>query len=101
MDGSDWASQDRVSLGVFLNGDAMDARDGATGRPHDASFLLLVNASAHDVAFQLPRSPWAQSYVPMLDTAAATGEPASSEPLAAHASLDRPGRSLLVLRANR
>jgi isoamylase len=52
----DWEGGKVLSLGVFLNGDALRDRDERGQRVVDDSFYLAFNAHHEDVAFTLPAS---------------------------------------------
>jgi isoamylase len=69
MSDQDWAEWFAKSFMVFLNGDALRARD-ERGRPlHDDSFLLLFNAHVDAVTFTMPGAPWGERWETVFDTA--------------------------------
>ncbi len=89
-----WQADAARSLTVFLNGDGIPGR-GPRGEPvTDDSFLLCFNADRDPVGFTLPGADYGGKWRTEIDTAAPDGEPAV---LAAEDTLDRLGRSLLVL----
>ncbi|WP_018656693.1 glycogen debranching protein GlgX [Actinomadura flavalba] len=70
MTGGDWDAGYAKSLGVYLNGDAINEPD-RRGRPvRDDSFLLLINAGADPVTFTLPGPDYGEHWTCELDTAA-------------------------------
>jgi glycogen operon protein len=104
-DGSDMSSEEwgqwfAKSFAVFLFGEGLLSRD-ERGRPeHDASFLFLANAHTDVVQFTLPGAPFGARWAVEIDG----GRPCRVKPSEKHdagAKLDRPGLSLLVLRAKR
>jgi isoamylase len=50
----DWDSADSRAIGVFLNGDELQAETRSGEEVRDDSFLLLFNAYFDDVVFRLP-----------------------------------------------
>ena len=54
MTGRDWEHGEAV-LGMFLNGEAIEARGPRGEEVEDDSFVLLFNAHAEDRTFKLPR----------------------------------------------
>jgi glycogen operon protein len=79
MDEADWTNGYARTLGVFLNGDAID-ETGPRGEPVEGdSFLLLMNAHSETVEFTLPGKPFGTSWRMELDTAAPSGAPLGAE----------------------
>ncbi|HTY19896.1 MAG TPA: glycogen debranching protein GlgX [Myxococcota bacterium] len=112
---SDWKTGFAKSLGVFLNGDAIGARDPRGEEIRGASFYLVFNAHSDAVSFRLPPLPAgsaASSMGPPSEPASPAGTPSWSVVLdtaspsteagawraEAQAELKVEGRSLLVLR---
>ena len=91
MTDADWFDESRQTLGMWLEG----------GKVGDDSWLLLLHAGADDLDLTLPDATFGKSFVPVLDTAAAHGEPADEGGVEPGAIVRRPGRSLLLLRALR
>jgi glycogen operon protein len=96
MSEQDWTEWSAKSFMLFLNGEALRSRDEHGRCERDDSFCLVFNAHVDTVGFTLPGAPWAERWMPVLDTA-------SEDPLAAAdgpapAVLERPGLSLLVLK---
>ena len=54
MSDDDWNGGRAQSLAIFLNGEGIPDRDEVGERVIDDSFLLLVNASPHQMTFTLP-----------------------------------------------
>jgi glycogen operon protein len=67
MQPSDWAGAQ--TLQVFLSGTTITARGPRGETLTDQSFLLVLHVGADDVEITLPGRPWADCYVPVLDTA--------------------------------
>jgi isoamylase len=75
----DWENHDHRALGVFLNGEATDARD-RHGRPvHGDSFLVLFNAHHEDTVFRLPAARFGGRWNVELTTAAPEIEAGAQE----------------------
>jgi isoamylase len=75
----DWENHDQRALGVFLNGEATDARD-RHGRPvHGDSFLVLFNAHHEDTVFRLPAARFGGRWNVELTTAAPEIEAGAQE----------------------
>ncbi len=96
MTAEDWDAAHVKSLGMFLNGHGIRARD-RRGQPIvDSSFLLYFNAHSGPVDFDLPAEEYGQQWDVVVDTTTA------EEPEAQFAAGDRitvQARSVLVLRA--
>jgi isoamylase len=68
MTDDDWAAGFAKSLTVFLNGNGISERD-LRGEPvRDDSFLLMFNASEHDLKFAVPAPPYGEQWKRELDT---------------------------------
>ena len=80
-DGTEMTEQDwnahEVSVGLFLNGEAITSPGSRGERVVDTSFLLLINASADPRKWTISGS-WGQDWECVLDTAA-TAEHATDE----------------------
>ena len=80
-DGSEMTEEDwnnpEVSVGLFLNGEAITSPGSRGERVVDTSFLLLINASADPRKWTISGS-WGQDWECVLDTAA-TAEHATDE----------------------
>jgi isoamylase len=73
MDGSrmsdgDWTNGYAQSVMVFLNGDAIAEPDTRGERIVDDSFLMLFNASPHDLSFTLPGEEYGGHWHVVVDT---------------------------------
>jgi len=75
MTGEDWDAGFAKSLTVFLNGQAITEPDRRGERIADDSFLLLFNASEHDVVFAIPPRRYGPRWTTVLDTALPRAEP--------------------------
>jgi isoamylase len=98
MTDEDWAAGFAKSLIVFLNGDAISEPDQRGERITDDSFLLLFNASEHDLDFTVPPPDYGEHWVLELDSA--DPQPAQGGPAAAKAgdTVTLTSRSLRLLR---
>jgi glycogen operon protein len=65
----DWVAHFPKSIGVFLNGDAIDDVDANGEHVTDDSFLLLFNAHDGSVPFVLPGPELGERWTRLLDTA--------------------------------
>jgi glycogen operon protein len=98
MTDQDWAEWFAKSFMVFVNGDALRARD-ERGRPvRDDSFCLLFNAHGEPVTFTLPGDPYGQKWQPVIDTAADAAFSPGDAVFEKGRVVERPGLSLLVIR---
>lgn len=68
MDDDDWDAGFARSVGLFLNGEAINGRDPRGQRITDDSFLLLFNAHHEPIDWTLPKQ-WEDQWDPILDTA--------------------------------
>jgi glycogen operon protein len=96
MEDQDWAEGLAKTLGVFLNGDALET--GRRGEEYtDDSFLLLFNAHPEPVTFTLPSPRWGDEWELLTDTRSASVE--QDQPaLKPGDTVDVEGRSMAVLR---
>jgi isoamylase len=69
MTGEDWDAGFAKSLTVFLNGQAISEPDRRGDRVADDSFLLMFNASEHDLVFAIPPRRYGPRWTTVLDTA--------------------------------
>lgn len=97
MQPEDWDSGFGRSVGVFLNGDGIRAKDTRGRRITDVNFLLYFNAHDDMVNFTLPADEYAPAWDIIIDTA---GHNADTEPVKAGAVLPVDAKSLVVLRAH-
>ncbi|MEZ5115279.1 MAG: glycogen debranching protein GlgX [Candidatus Nanopelagicales bacterium] len=75
MDESDWTNGFARTLGVFLNGEALDDVDERGQPVVGDSFLLLMNAHSEPMDFTLPGAPFGEDWLVEIDTSALTGGP--------------------------
>jgi glycogen operon protein len=94
MSGEDWDAGFALSVGLFLNGEAIADRDRRGQRVTDDSFLLLFNAHHKAIKWRLP-TPWAEWWEPILDTSALRRQ---SKALKSGRARRVAGRSVVVLR---
>jgi glycogen operon protein len=95
---ANWFDTQLRSIGMYLDGRGLRHRDRRGRLIMDDSFLLLLHAGDDPVRWTLPGPPWADWYVPVLDTAQPGGTP--SEPRA-EGAVDLGARSVLLLRVAR
>ena len=69
MSDDDWDSGYAKSVGVFMNGQSIQATDPYGGRVVDDTFLVLFNASEFDLDWALPDDRWGTWWVVDLDSA--------------------------------
>jgi isoamylase len=95
MTDRDWRETRLMSIGVFLNGDAV-SEPGPRGEwVRDRNFLLLFNARPEPVTFRLPGPDYASGWKPVVDTSGVLG----AEPLGPGTSAEVLDHSVVVLRA--
>jgi glycogen operon protein len=102
MSDHDWESGFAKSVGVFMNGQSIKARDLYGTRLVDDSFMVIFNAGELDLDWRLPERRWAPRWVVELDTAdPATGTAdRPSRYVDAAGSIPVSSRSLVLLRAS-
>ena len=96
MTDEDWARDDTRALAVFLNGREIDEQDNDGRQIRGHSFLLLVNADHEPVTFTLPAPSTGTDWTTELSTA--RPDETDESPLSAGATLELPGRAMVVLR---
>ena len=94
-----WDDPDARVLGVFLNGEGLDAVDEHGEEIRDDSFVVLINAHHESVPFTLPSRRFGLRWAAVLSTA----EPdlPDRDTLPPRAAVSVPSRSLLLLRRAR
>jgi glycogen operon protein len=98
MTKKDWDVGFAQSLMVFLNGGAITEAD-RRGQPiHDDSFLVLFNASPHELEFTMPPARYGEVWETVLDTAHPAGPYGDPEPVKAGGLVPVRDRSVQVLR---
>ncbi|WP_323959084.1 glycogen debranching protein GlgX [Arthrobacter sp. JZ12] len=93
----DWNAGFGRSIGVFLNGQGIHGRDQRGQRITDVNFLLYFNANEDAVKFTIPSAEYGEMWDEVIDTA---GVYADSDPIAAGATVNVEGKSMVVLRAH-
>jgi isoamylase len=91
----DWETAERRTLGVFLNGDALEETDARGVEVRDDSFLVLFNAGHEPCDFRLPVGAYGRRWVLELSTEDPAAEPTQ---YAARASVGLGPRGMLLLR---
>ncbi|MEZ5239348.1 MAG: hypothetical protein R2716_10530, partial [Microthrixaceae bacterium] len=95
MSEEDWTDVPTLSVGVFLNGQALAQPDRFGRITSDDTFLLLFNGSDEDLSWKLPSRRWGSSWVNEIDTAAPG---VRQRVVAAGRVTERPAHSVAVLR---
>jgi glycogen operon protein len=70
----DWENDGARAIGVFLNGDEVDAQTPHGEDERDESFLLLFNAHYEPITFRLPARRFAARWAHELATGSVDGE---------------------------
>jgi isoamylase len=97
MTRADWGRGDAHSLGVYLNGDAIEEVDAHGNPVRGRSFLLLFNAHFEPVTFKLPTRRFGPGWTFIVGTAEPE-RPEASLDWVARAEIPVEARSALVLR---
>ncbi|WP_066042739.1 glycogen debranching protein GlgX [Herbiconiux solani] len=97
MQPEDWDSPLSRSIGVFLNGEGIRARDTRGQALSDVHFLMYFNAHDERQDFALPSDEYAESWDVVIDTA---GEAADSQVFKAGGTMTVEARSMVVLRVH-
>ncbi len=96
MNDDEWDTHFVKTLGVMLNGDAIDVRDWHGNPIRDNTFLLLLNAAHEPVDFVLPGEP-DRFWSVVIDTADEAGFVAEGGRLKAEEAVPLNERSLVLL----
>jgi glycogen operon protein len=91
-----WATGERQSLGMLLNGDMIPDRGPRGERITDDTLLVLLHSHHEDTRWQMPTG-WGARWEVILDTAQ-PDEPPGMRTVAAGDALDVTSRSLVILR---
>ncbi|HEY8141274.1 MAG TPA: glycogen debranching protein GlgX [Kofleriaceae bacterium] len=75
MTDDDWRAAPARGLGVFLNGDGIESRDGYGYRVRDDSFYIMFNAGHEPASFKLPPVLATDRWIRVFDTVQAEFEP--------------------------
>ncbi|HZZ97088.1 MAG TPA: glycogen debranching protein GlgX [Jatrophihabitantaceae bacterium] len=98
---SDWFDAGLRSIGMYFDGRGLRHRDRRGQLIMDDSFLLLLHAGDQGGRFTLPGAPWADQYVPVVDSNRRGGVPANSRAIAGGTAFRIGARTVLLLRAER
>jgi glycogen operon protein len=85
------------TLGIYLNGDAIQNPDERGRRIVDDTFYLLFNSHFDTVEFRMPPRAWSPSWTIVLDTANPEVTEDSGTHHAANSIVTAPAWSLIVL----
>jgi isoamylase len=83
---ADWFSTGTETLGMFLSGHGLQARNRRGQRVLDDSFMLVVHGGPDLTRFTLPGAPWARSWTVLLDTSVDGPPPGTLSPPASPGS---------------
>jgi glycogen operon protein len=97
MQPEEWDSSLSRSVGVFLNGQGIRARDQRGNPLSDVHFLLYFNAHDEEQVFCLPSAEYAPAWDVVIDTA---GAAADSQVFDAGDEMTIEARSMVVLRVH-
>jgi isoamylase len=97
MEDSQWDESYAKSIGVFLNGDALER--GRRGEEYtDDSFLLLFNAHHEPISFTLPDARFGERWAVVVDTRTDDVTEEGGAVVKAGEAIDVDARSVVVLR---
>jgi glycogen operon protein len=96
MTDEEWAAGWQRTLGMRLDGDALEVLDERGRRIKDDTFLLLLNAHHEPVPFTLPAFVSDATWTIIFDTSRPELDP-SKENVAGHQEVTLGARSLLML----
>ncbi|ARJ04877.1 glycogen operon protein GlgX homolog [Cnuibacter physcomitrellae] len=74
MEPEEWDAPLSRSVGVFLNGQGIRARDSRGQALVDENFLLYFNADDSDVTFTIPQAEYSEAWDVVIDTAGASAD---------------------------
>jgi isoamylase len=97
----DWFDTSLRTVGMYLDGRGLRHRDRRGELIVDDSYLLLLHAGDAGCRFVLPSAPWADQYVPVVDTNRRAGVPATFRAIAGGAAVRVGPRTVLLLCAER
>jgi glycogen operon protein len=97
MTEENWESGFAKSIGVFLNGEGIAARDERGQRIVDESFLMLFNGHFESLEFRLPPSEWGTRWRVVVDTSDVEIGSARTQTYANDEWVPREARSVSVL----
>jgi glycogen operon protein len=103
MTDQNWETEHAKAVGVFVNGNSIQATDPFGGRIVDDTFMVLFNASEYDLEWTIPNGDRAARWVLDLDSAdpdAGTSE-RPTRSVDPGAAISVTSRSLVVLRSSR
>ncbi len=97
----DWADHRRRTLAMWIDGSDVRSRSHRGGLLTDVSWLLVLHAGTEPTGLRLPAAEYGRCYRLVLDTGTPDGVPAAAPPLRPRQVVTVPGRTLLLLRAER
>jgi glycogen operon protein len=97
MSSEHWDASFAKSLGIFLSGDHLNAKDEHGEKITDDSFYIIFNSSDLDLDFILPDKNWGESWIKILDTFDGWFDPEySSSPVSGGETIPVRGRSVIL-----
>jgi isoamylase len=99
MSDEDWTGDHTRTLTIYLNGRGIPDRDDLGGAVLDDSFLLLINSHHEPQTFTLPDPSYGKEWRVALDTVEPGQQADQLSDPAPGGTVDRPGRSMLVLQS--
>lgn len=95
----DWHNKDLKTIGMLLEGNAVDTMDRKGRWISGNSLLILINGNHEPVSFQVPMHRLHQNWEVALDTTTPTGEASKPDALWCDTGLyQMEGRSMVVMR---
>lgn len=102
MSDQHWNMSMAKSLGIFLSGDHLNAKDEHGEIINDDSFYIMFNSDAVPVIFNLPDQAWGESWQKILDTYDSFLDPENEElKLSPGEIIEIKGRSIVMLMRKR
>ncbi len=96
---SDWFDASLRTIGMYLDGRGLRHRGPRGEEIIDDSYLVVLHSGDDPISFSLPGSPWATSYVPVIDTAGISGLPGSDAAVSGELKIE--ARTVQLLRVVR
>jgi isoamylase len=99
MSDEDWDSGFGKSVAVYFNGLGIPGTDPRGQRLTDDSFVLCFNAHHEPIEFTLPPEEFGLGWIPVIDSAANTGDVGQDGLLAARTTTTIDARAVMLLQA--
>ena len=95
MTDGDWHDDTLAAFGMFVSGDPLRAPGPQGEQQRDASFIIWLNSSGHDIDITPPTNPWVHSGEIVLSTD--SGNPVG-KPVEGGRTIRQEARSVIVMR---